>query len=48
MALTENAVDNGGVRFHPETEVRGIRVERGGEVKGVETNRGASLRPMWS
>ncbi|ASJ05369.1 NAD(P)/FAD-dependent oxidoreductase [Thermococcus barossii] len=38
VALTENAVDNG-VRFHPETEVRGIKVEKG-EVKGVETNGG--------
>ncbi|ASA78094.1 NAD(P)/FAD-dependent oxidoreductase [Thermococcus sp. 5-4] len=38
VALTENAVDNG-VRFHPETEVRGIKVENG-EVKGVETNQG--------
>ncbi|GAB6103192.1 NAD(P)/FAD-dependent oxidoreductase [Thermococcus atlanticus] len=37
-AIVENAVENG-VRFHPETEVRGIKIENG-EVKGVETNRG--------
>ncbi len=37
-ALVENAVENG-VRFHPETEVTGIKIEKG-EVKGVETNRG--------
>ncbi|ASJ10541.1 FAD/NAD(P)-binding oxidoreductase [Thermococcus sp. P6] len=38
VSIAENAVDNG-VRFHPETEVRGIAVE-GGEVKGVETSAG--------
>jgi len=38
IALVENAVENG-VRLHTETEVRGIRIEKG-EVKGVETNNG--------
>lgn len=37
-ALVENAVANG-VKFHPETEVVGIKIERG-EVKGIETNNG--------
>ncbi|ALM76031.1 NAD(P)/FAD-dependent oxidoreductase [Thermococcus barophilus] len=37
-AIVENAVENG-VRFHTETEVLGIKVEKG-EIKGVETNRG--------
>jgi len=37
-AIVENAVDNG-VRFHPETEVVGIKIEKG-EVRGVETNNG--------
>ncbi|AEH25488.1 NAD(P)/FAD-dependent oxidoreductase [Pyrococcus yayanosii] len=38
IAIAENAVANG-VKTHLETEVTGIRVERG-EVKGVETNEG--------
>lgn len=37
-ALVENAVVNG-VKFLPETEVRGIKIENG-EVKGVRTNNG--------
>ncbi|HHF52755.1 MAG TPA: FAD/NAD(P)-binding oxidoreductase [candidate division WOR-3 bacterium] len=37
-ALVENAVANG-VRFFPETEVQGIKIENG-EVKGVKTNKG--------
>jgi len=37
-ALVENAVANG-VRFLPETEVQGIKIENG-EVKGVKTNKG--------
>ncbi len=37
-ALVENAIENG-VRFHPETEVTGIKIKKG-EIKGVETNRG--------